>query len=533
MNDNQTKGSNAHPMSTTAPLANPQREQNMPIIRCACTSLEDPRTLRPNPRNPNEHPPEQIRLLLKIIDSTGWRNPIVVSKRSGLVTKGHGRLEAALFGNHSQVPVDFQDYASEEEETADVLADNLVGEFAVMNRTGMQTLLAELAAAGCDPELAGILQRHEDLAAGQKKAAGALKEKFIIPPFTILDTRSGDWLQRRQLWIQLGIESENGREKNLLGFSKAAQAPQSYKAKEFYERKVERKCTWDEFFAQHPDQAGRLSGTSIFNPVLCELMYNWFLPTTHPGRILDPFAGGSVRGIVAAMLGHEYHGIELRHEQVVANIANANAIFSVVGEPKHRPQWITGDSTQMESLLPGGVKYDLVFTCPPYGDLEKYSEDPQDLSCQPESKFRENYTAIIQAACARLLPNRFSIWVVGDYRDKKTGTLRNFVNTTINAHPYPLYNHSVVLTAVSSLAIRIGKSFPKQRKMGKAHQDTVIMYNGNRLALDAAAEAEFENVVCFISGQASKIPEALGPISARDIVPLGDILQSLTEKPTP
>lgn len=60
-----------------------------------------------------------------------------------------------------------------------------------------------------------------------------------------------------------------------------------------------------------------VSGTSVFDPVLCELIYRWFCPPG--GRVLDPFAGGSVRGIVAGYLGYEYVGVELRAEQVEAN----------------------------------------------------------------------------------------------------------------------------------------------------------------------------------------------------------------------
>lgn len=498
-----------------------------PSIRCAHTALADPRSLRPHPRNPNEHPAEQIRILLKIIDATGWRSPIVVSKRSGLITKGHGRLETALLGNFRVVPVDYQDYASDEEEIADVLADNLVADLAVMNRANMKTLLAELTAANYDTELAGMLKQQTDLNGQQKKAAGALKERFIISPFTILDARGGDWMQRRNLWLQLGIESETGRSENLI-FANSSQPTHVYGAKNNYEKKIGRVCSWDEFFDQHPDQRGKLKGTSIFNPVLCEIMYNWFLPSKGSGKILDPFAGGSVRGIVAAVLGHAYTGIELRAEQVAANYANADSIFLAIGEPQHRPRWICADSTRLDAVLPATEKFDLVFTCPPYGDLEVYSDNPEDLSAQPEQRFRDNYSHIIKQAAGHLLPNRFSIWIIGDYRDKKTGVLRNFVNTTINAHPFPLYNHAVLLTAVSSLAIRIGKNFPKMRKLGKAHQDAVMLYNGSRINLEAAADAAFENVVMFLNGTASKIPEALGPIGAREIIPLGDILAQLT-----
>jgi hypothetical protein len=98
-------------------------------IHCAYTELADPETLVPNPRNPNQHPKKQIELLAKIIQSQGWRAPVTVSNRSGFVVRGHGRLQAALLLG-CQVPVDRQDYATEAEEWADLIADNRIAELA-------------------------------------------------------------------------------------------------------------------------------------------------------------------------------------------------------------------------------------------------------------------------------------------------------------------------------------------------------------------------------------------------------------------
>ena len=72
------------------------------------------------------------------------------------------------------------------------------------------------------------------------------------------------------------------------------------------------------------DAAPQATGTSIFDPVLCELAYRWFCPLG--GMVADPFAGGSVRGIVAAALGYHYTGFELRGEQVDANAIQAARI---------------------------------------------------------------------------------------------------------------------------------------------------------------------------------------------------------------
>lgn len=99
-------------------------------IKCAHTDLVDIATLVPNPRNPNKHSDEQIKYLAKIIKHQGWRDPIVVSKRSGFMTKGHGRLMAAKLNGWEKVPVDKQDYATEADEYADMVADNEIARLA-------------------------------------------------------------------------------------------------------------------------------------------------------------------------------------------------------------------------------------------------------------------------------------------------------------------------------------------------------------------------------------------------------------------
>lgn len=99
-------------------------------INCAHTELVDLGQLKPNPKNPNHHPQVQIDKLAKIIDYQGQRAPIVVSKRSGLITKGHGRLMAIQKLGWLKAAVDYQDYESEAQEYADMVADNKIAELA-------------------------------------------------------------------------------------------------------------------------------------------------------------------------------------------------------------------------------------------------------------------------------------------------------------------------------------------------------------------------------------------------------------------
>lgn len=111
-------------------------------VHCAHTKLVPLEELKPHPRNPNQHPIEQIQLLANIIKQTGWRNPVVVSERSGFIVKGHARYSAARLLQAKVAPIDYQKYANEEEELADMLADNRIAELAERDDRTLRDLLA-------------------------------------------------------------------------------------------------------------------------------------------------------------------------------------------------------------------------------------------------------------------------------------------------------------------------------------------------------------------------------------------------------
>ena len=219
---------------------------------------------------------------------------------------------------------------------------------------------------------------------------------------------------------------------------------------------------------------GNNEGGSIFDPVLCELMYSWFCPCG--GSVLDPFAGGSVRGVVANFLGYDYTGVELRKEQVVANIEQAHKIVSDA-----LPNWIEGDSFFAKHLL-GESTYDFVFSCPPYYNLEVYSKERGELSNFPTySQFLTRYHSIINDCISLLKLNRFACFVVGNIRDKN-GFYYPFVSDTVKAFTDAgagLYNEAILATAIGSLPIRTSASFPSGRKLGKSHQNILVFYKGD------------------------------------------------------
>ena len=276
-----------------------------------------------------------------------------------------------------------------------------------------------------------------------------LTEKFIVPPFSVMDTRQGYWQDRKRMWHSLGLQSELGRDASLT-----------------YDREGD-----EDFVGMVIDNRG--GNISVFDPVLSELMYKWFCPDS--GTILDPFAGGSTRGVIARYLDYKYTGIELREEQVRANISQAEDIFS-----ENYPDWICGDSNKILDNIDS--KYDFVFSCPPYYDLEVYSDLEGELSNHGTyDGFLAEYKGIISKAVNLLKEDRFACFAVGDIRDGD-GMYRNFVSDTIGAFldaGMKLYNEMILVTPVGSLPIRINKQFQGYRKTGKTHQNILVFYKGN------------------------------------------------------
>ena len=286
---------------------------------------------------------------------------------------------------------------------------------------------------------------------GLSPNVGPLKQRFIMPPYSMWNTSDGDWQKRRRLWLAKGIKSEEGRNRKLI------------------------------FTVPHTLKDGgkghRVKNrSSVFDPVLCELAYGWWCPPG--GKVLDPFAGGSVRGIVASVLGYRYFGIELRGEQVEANQAQLNECTT----GKYPPRWRQGDAVTATHKAP---KVDFVFSCPPYGNLEVYSDDERDLSNMTHDEFLVGYNTVITNAVERLKENRFACFVVANYRsrDKDGKQMHNFVGQTIQAFEdagASYYNDIVLLNIVGTGAMRANKIFCLgARKVVKLHQNVLVFVKGD------------------------------------------------------
>jgi DNA modification methylase len=277
-----------------------------------------------------------------------------------------------------------------------------------------------------------------------------LRDKFIEPPFSVLDTRTSSWQNRKKLWISKGLKSEVGRKENLTHVMPMKSYDAENMAEEYYEK-------------------GKETGTSVFDPSLTELMYKWFCPEA--GAILDPFAGGSVRGVVANYLGYKYTGLELRQEQVDSNREQALDILPI----ENQPQWYCGDS---EKLLDDtwNLKFDFLFSCPPYADLEVYSDLPDDLSNMDYKDFLSKYCSIIKKSLELLKPNSYACFVVGDVRDKQ-GYYLDFISDTKKAFinsGAKLYNEAILLNSVGTASMRANRIFSAGQKLVKIHQNVLI-----------------------------------------------------------
>ena len=144
--------------------------------------------------------------------------------------------------------------------------------------------------------------------------------------------------------------------------------------------------------------------------------------------------------------------------------------------------WICGNSLKVKKLVGEENKFDLLFSCPPYYDLEVYSDNTDDLSnLSSYDEFLMMYKKIIYRSCSLLNDDSFACFVVGDIRDKQ-GFYRNFVGDTVQAFREAglnYYNELILINSAGSLPIRINKQFNAGRKIGKRHQNILIFYKGD------------------------------------------------------
>ena len=275
-----------------------------------------------------------------------------------------------------------------------------------------------------------------DVFGNEIKSDPILEHPYSEDPASILDTKRGEWRNRVNTWKSLGLKSELGRSVKVFhmeSWFKDKKKPQLYNS---------------------------LKDISIFDPALCEIVYRWLCPAG--GKILDPFAGGSVRGIVANYLGYNYTGIDIREEQVESNREQAAQIT-----PANPPKWVVGDSSKVLDNVT--EEFDLVFSCPPYGDLEVYSDIPGDISnIHSYEKFLNAYKQIICKCVQKLKRGGGGGLEDGNYVGFVPDTIAAFVEAGM------VYQDEVILLNEIASASMRAKGNMKTKKLVKIHQNILI-----------------------------------------------------------
>lgn len=271
---------------------------------------------------------------------------------------------------------------------------------------------------------------------GVSEKNGSLCERFVVPPFSVLDARQGYWKERKKQWRELIGDNGESRQETL---------------------------------AKGNIMAEINNGVSLLDPVLAEVICKWF--GIEGGTAFDTFAGDSVFGYVSSKLGNTFTGIELRKEQADLNNERVQGM---------RAKYICDDGQNVLDHI-GARTQDLFFSCPPYFNLEVYSAKENDASNQDTY---DDFMRIIENAFAGaikcLKDDRFAVVVCGDIRDKNgdyygfpDDIKRIFVNNGC-----VLYNELILVDPIGSAMLRCAR-YMRNRKVTKVHQNVLVFYKGN------------------------------------------------------
>lgn len=297
----------------------------------------------------------------------------------------------------------------------------------------------------------------------------------VFCPFSILDTRRKIWVDRKTHWRNIiGFDTES---RDNLCFKLESRYPKLYK--KFEKDRYVYKCSFNEYVEIKKDEINESkiiqNGTSIFDPVVSELMSSWFTPHKN-SLIIDPFAGDVNKGAVFAKCGHRFIGIELRKEQVDVNNTKCKEL-SVIDSVSY----ICDDAINIHNHIEPESS-DMIFSCPPYFNLEKYSDLENDASNQSSY---DDFIKIIDTAFTDsikcLKTNRFAVIVVGDIRNRKDGCYYDFcgdIKRIFTKSGMKLYNELIVVENSGSAGMRMNRNM-ETRKITKTHQNVLVFYKGD------------------------------------------------------
>jgi len=390
--------------------------------------LEKISKIKAHPDNPRVIKDVKFKLLVQsIIDFPEMleKRPLGVNEDLQ-VLGGNMRLRAAKEAGQSEIWIDIAEGWSKEKQNEFIIKDNSgFGEWdweALANNWDVE----DLNNWGLDlPPMGQIAEERNTLA-----------ETFTVPPFSVLDTRQGYWVDRKKVWKD--IINDNGESR--VGV-----------------------------LADKESLMGSLNdGVSILDPVLAEIANKWF--GIKDGNTFDCFSGGAF-GFVSDYMGSTFTGIELRQEQVDLNNARLTS---------KRSKYICDDGQNVLKHVKEKSQ-DLLFSCPPYYDLEVYSDLPNDASNQASY---EDFLKILDkgftGAVKCLKDDRFAFIVVGDIRNKEGAYYRfhDHVKDIFTNAGMVLYNEMVLVESLGTLPQR-ARRYMSSRKIGKCHQNVFVFYKGN------------------------------------------------------
>ena len=296
----------------------------------------------------------------------------------------------------------------------------------------------------------------------QQIPAILLKDRFGTNPFSVLRADTADWIKQKRQWEYILQDRKN----NVRDTVAKGNTP--------YINNFEK----EDFKGAKSPNAGMIS---TFDPFLCELMVKWF--SEEGDLIVDPFAGGVVRGAVSCILKRAYIGIDISEKQVEHNRKQWQDIKGRYDISKELdPTYYIGDSKEcMPELMTGSV--DMILTCPPYYNLERYTDKQADLSNMGSyAEFYSLYKYILEECARALKPGGYAVIVVEEIRDKD-GSFYGFVPDTIRAcmnAGLQYYNEMILVNPIAILGIRSTKYFVASRKVGRHHQNVLVFKKGEQ-----------------------------------------------------
>jgi len=406
-------------------------------------------SIKPNPSNPRLIKDDKFHKLvqsLKDFPEMASVRPIVVNQDM-IILGGNMRYKAIKEAKWKEVPVEVVDW-DEAKQREFIIKDNVgFGEWDwddLANNWNAE----ELDAWGLDVPVGFTEELEAEEDDKKVEAITKLQDKFIVPPFSVLNAREGYWQDRKSYWNIL--ISDNGESRDNIE-SKVNAIVKNWENK--------------------PYKGGviRENSISILDSVLAEIINKWFgLPG---GKTFDCFAGDTVFGYVSSYVGNTFTGIELRKSQSDLNNQRVKGMNA---------NYICDDGRNVLNHLEINSQ-DLLFSCPPYFDLEIYSDLPNDASNQKEYK---DFIHILDVAFSNsikcLKDNRFAVIVCGDIRNEKGNYYRfpDDIKDIFYKNGLILYNELILVQSVGNGALRANR-YMNSRKVVKMHEQVLVFFKGN------------------------------------------------------